>query len=930
MIRNSVTKRFSLSGCLKVIIFILIIVSLSGLYLRFAWNRYQNIASSEAIVLAESAEALLPLEHIAQLSGGTEDLVKPEYVMTKLRLSDLIKKHSPIHFAYIMGERNGSIVFLVDSEPTDSPDYSPPGQLYKEATEILWSVFKSGKTVLSDPVTDRRGTWISPLVPIKNPATGKVIAIFGVDYSASEWYSRLRVHMIPDLIIVITLLMLFFVLLRFLGQNSILKDLSKQLAIDEALYRSVFNQAPIGIAIVNDKSFVSISEYGEMNINPMFEQILGMKSDELANIKWTEITHPDDLQADIDKFEQFKKGRINGYSMEKRFLRPDGSSVWTNMKVSHLIGDSDLQSFLHLCLLEDISTRKAAEDSQKESERSKSVLLSHLPGMAYRCNYDHEWTMQYVSDGCLALTGYPPESLLNNKDLSFNDLITSEYRDLLWKEWELVLSKRLPFKYEYEITTAEGKRKWVLELGEGIFNEHGKVVALEGIVIDISDRKKIENVLRYNNEHDKGTGLFNRYCLETLLKVETKELAIRNRALVGINMIAAQSLTKVYGFNYTQELIKNTAGALIRYCTNNRLLFYTYDNRFVFYLKDYKDKNELFKFTDNIINELASLLSAERIGCGIGIVEIDRDKELDADILLKNLLIASEKAINIYDSDIGACFYDTDMEREIIREQEIKLELAQAAADENNDGFFMQYQPILDLKSNQICGFEALARLKSEKLGSVPPMEFIPIAEKTKLIIPIGQKVFLQAFHFLNTLKENGYNTVSVSVNVSAIQVLANDFTDDLFDMINEMHVQPENIGIEITESVFSSDYQIINRILGELKDAGLHIAIDDLGTGYSSLARERELNVNCLKIDKYFIDKLSDIHPDKAITADIISMAHKMGHYVIAEGVEHEKQKEYLLNNGCEKIQGYLVSRPLDEEEAIKLLKKQINTNNV
>ena len=113
-------------------------------------------------------------------------------------------------------------------------------------------------------------------------------------------------------------------------------------------------------------------------------------------------------------------------------------------------------------------------------------------------------------------------------------------------------------------------------------------------------------------------------------------------------------------------------------------------------------------------------------------------------------------------------------------------------------------------------------------------------------------------------------------------------------------------------------------KILGELRNSGIKIAIDDFGTGYSSLAREQELNVDCLKFDKYFIDKLLELHPDNAITAEVISMAHKMGHWVIAEGVEHEIQKEYLVNNGCDSFQGYLFARPLDENTALEMIKKQ------
>ena len=138
------------------------------------------------------------------------------------------------------------------------------------------------------------------------------------------------------------------------------------------------------------------------------------------------------------------------------------------------------------------------------------------------------------------------------------------------------------------------------------------------------------------------------------------------------------------------------------------------------------------------------------------------------------------------------------------------------------------------------------------------------------------------------------------------------------------MRLNPKNIGIEITESVFVSDYDYINSIIVKLRDAGIHIAIDDFGTGYSSPAREKELSVDCLKIDKYFIDKLLETDLSKAITSDIISMSHKLGHCTIAEGVETESQLQYLKEHNCDRIQGYLFSKPLDEEDALEFLKNK------
>jgi len=226
-------------------------------------------------------------------------------------------------------------------------------------------------------------------------------------------------------------------------------------------------------------------------------------------------------------------GEIEGYSLDKRLFRPDGSIVWVYLVVAPLTL-SHRQRFNHICLVQDITRRKAVEQALSESVRSKSVLLSHLPGMAYRCQYDRDWTMEYVSEGCLELTGYPTSSLIGNRDLSFNDLIAPEYREILWEKWKQVLAERKPFKDEYEIVTRAGVRKWVIEMGQGLFDSRGRIEALEGIILDISDRKEMEHALKYSNEHDAWTGLYNRRYLEETIG---RELVRARRSGVSVGVI---------------------------------------------------------------------------------------------------------------------------------------------------------------------------------------------------------------------------------------------------------------------------------------------------------------------------------------------------------------------------------------------------------
>jgi PAS domain S-box-containing protein len=563
------------------------------------------------------------------------------------------------------------------------------------------------------------------------------------------------------------------------------------------------------------------------------------------------------------------------------------------------------------------------EEALQASERSKSVFLHHLPGLAYRCDFDREWTMRYVSEGCYNLTGYHPESLLNNRDLSYNDLISPEYHEILWDCWNEVLRNKIPFKYEYEIITASGEKKWVIEMGQGIFDENGEVEALEGIVLDISDRKAVEDALKYSIEHDRWTGLYNRDYLEKLFEEQALEGGVLKRAFVSLNLSTVEALTARYGFHYTQGLIKKASEKLNEFSTEQRILFQPNQSSFLFYVLDYRDKEELFEFSETIAKAMEELFLMERIGGGIGVLEFDPN-ERDLDKLLRQVLAASERAINILEKGFSISFYDEEMEAAVNRERDIEEALNCVAEGRSKKAeLFLLYQPIVDLKTGLICCFEALSRLRTDKLGIVSPLEFIPLAEKSKLIIPLGEKVLLEAFRFLNTLKERGYPDIAVSVNISVLELLNPDFTDKLFSMMEKMGIDPKNVGIEITESVFTIDYEAVNRVIYKLRDAGIYVAIDDFGIGYSSLARERELRVNCIKIDKYFINKL-DEDLDRAIMGDIISMLHKLGHCIVAEGVETETQLQYLMKHNCDRVQGFFISKPLDEKAAIELLVKQ------
>ncbi|HPF87475.1 MAG TPA: EAL domain-containing protein [Candidatus Limiplasma sp.] len=679
----------------------------------------------------------------------------------------------------------------------------------------------------------------------------------------------------------------------------------------------LLNQAPIGI-VLSHGLYSGSNEDERAVYNQAYERITGRQRDELISLGWQAITHPDDLERELALYRGFQTGETNGYSMEKRFVRPDGSLVWVYTTLAHLKLQRESE-FNYICLVQDITERKAAESALLESERSKSVLLANLPGLAYRCSYDPQWTMHFISDACFDLTGYRSECLLENRDLSFNDLIVPEYRQKIWDEYVRVLKDRLPFKYEYEIITANGCRKWVLEMGQGIYDDRGEVEALEGIIIDISDRKEKEIELQHISEIDSLTKLHNRGILENILLRDANAKAEGKRAVVLISLRKLNSISLTYGYNFCEQIVVELTESLQSLIDKNKSLYQVSFERYAFYITKYHDEKDLESFSETIIDLIDEIQILRTIGCGIGILEFDC-RDCVPENIIKNASTAAERIDR--EQIFGYRFFNREMENTVKREGAVKEALVRLVDGAPDVRLYLQFQPILNLKTNSVEEFEALARFQSETLGKVSPLEFISIAEETQMIIEIGKSVLKMSCEFQKRLQSMGYKQIRIFVNVSAVQLLRSEFLADFIEIVQSYGLSPKSFGLEITESIFAGNFNVINDKLEKLMEIGVKISIDDFGTGYSTLARERDMKVNILKIDKSFINGLMCIPSEQAITRDIIAMAHRMGHKVVAEGVEYEEQKQYLMDNHCDMIQGYLFSKPLDEDAVFDFLK--------
>ena len=242
-------------------------------------------------------------------------------------------------------------------------------------------------------------------------------------------------------------------------------------------------------------------------------------------------------------------------------------------------------------------------------------------------------------------------------------------------------------------------------------------------------------------------------------------------------------------------------------------------------------------------------------------------------------------------------------------------------ADSKGEGFRLYFQPQIDCKTGRLLGFEALSRLEVQEIGPVAPPEFISIAEANFLIYDLGKIILKMACDFIRQLKQRGHGELTVAVNVSGLQLMRNEFTEELMEILRSTGTDTPSLELEITESILMENFDYIHDKLNVLREAGIGISLDDFGTGFSSLSRLRNLSVDSIKLDRTFIMKIQGPEDPKLMSEDIISMAHKNGLKVVAEGVETEGQRAYLVKHQCDILQGYLFSKPLSEKEALKFL---------
>ena len=485
------------------------------------------------------------------------------------------------------------------------------------------------------------------------------------------------------------------------------------------------------------------------------------------------------------------------------------------------------------------------------------------------------------------------------------------------------LEGRTPIhEFEHRIKTSGGSYRWMLSRGLAHRDSWGHPTRLAGSLTDISRRKQFEHRLHT----DPVTGLASRMSLmESLQEAIDRAKADESYrfALLFLNLDRFKVVNDSIGVESGDEILSQL-GNRLRQCVNDNDTVFRYGgDEFAVLLEDLVDFTKANRVADKIHQSLKlpfnlaghEVFTTAAIGITLSSRNYDRPSEIIRDV---GVAINNAKRS---DAERNVTF-DTQMRLEAVSLLRLQTALRQAV-DRNE--FEVYYQPIVTLEDGDLAGFEALVRWQHPMRGTVSPDEFIPIAEETGLIVPIGRFVLREACRQMAEWRENlpGGENLTVSVNLSTKQLAASSLFDDLERILQETGLEPSALKLELTESTLIDDPEAAQTLLERLRARGVRLYIDDFGTGYSSLSYLHHFAIDGLKIDKSFVDMVGQPNRKAAIVPSIVSLAHSLGIDVIAEGVETEEQVEALKHLQCREGQGFLFSRPVRSEEAKGLINR-------
>ena len=564
-----------------------------------------------------------------------------------------------------------------------------------------------------------------------------------------------------------------------------------------------------------------------------------------------------------------------------------------------------VDSFNHMLSMierESIQLRESEERFRLISESSRVGIFQLDPNG--RCNYANEELSrmtglsieQLIADGWLYLV-----------DTSDHDGVVEQFHRMIEQGRDIVV--------DCAINTADGGHtRWISGHVGPIFSQEQKKIGFLGTISDVSELKQAHEQLERMAFYDLLTGLANRRLFRNRLE-NILSTALRNNANVGLIMMDLDHFKNVndtLGHDSGDALLK-IAASRIKHCVRfSDTVARLGGDEFAIILPNIADSQAVSTIAEKIILALQTpvLLDDTEMmisgSLGIAISPSDGD---NAETLTKNADLALYRAKDLGRNNYQ--FFTEQMNQMLLKRIQLIQDMRSSIS---NEDFFLNYQPLINISNNTIMGFEALVRWQHPTNGMISPMEFIPLAEETNLIIPLGRWILKTAVEKMRQLQNEDivHRQAVMTVNVSIKQFHDDDLVPYIEHVLTEVGLPAHMLELEITETLLMENLNDVLPLLERLNALGITLAIDDFGTGYSSLGYLKRLPIHLVKVDRSFVKDIPDDKDDMAITEAVIAMAHKLSYKVVAEGIETIDQLNFLRDAGCDYGQGYLFSKPL------------------
>lgn len=558
-------------------------------------------------------------------------------------------------------------------------------------------------------------------------------------------------------------------------------------------------------------------------------------------------------------------------------------------------------------------------EALRQSEERYRTILESIEDGYYEV--DLAGNLTFFNDSLCKIYGYSRDELMgmNNRDYMSPETSKKTF-EIFNKVYRTGEPNRI-FDWEF---IKKDKSIVNVEISVSLMKDAaGERIGFRGIVRDVSERKRNEERIRYLANYDSLTGLLNRALFRDRLShaMERARRQDANVAVLFIDLDRFKSVNDTLGHSVGDELLRETARRITGCLRESDTVARLGGDEFVVMLEDVRVPERVDTVAKRILKALArpAIVAGKEVfsSASIGITVYPCDA-FDVDGLLRNadaaMYLAKDRGRNNYQ------FFTSEMNARARERALLESGLRRALEKEE---FVLFYQPQVDMRTGGLTGFEALLRWRHPELGVITPDRFIPIAEESGMIVPIGEWVLRAACEQWRRWRDAGFPAVDMSVNVSVVQFRHAGLPDILQSILNDTGMEPRYLELELTETALMTNPELCWNRLMKMKTSGVRFAIDDFGTGYSSLANLRRFPIDTLKIDRSFVKDLTSDSEDAAIVKVIIGLGHTLRMKVVAEGVETVEQRDFLLQHGCHDAQGYLFSWPLPAEAAAEWLKR-------